>query len=73
MGKFSIDLFTVYEEKGRLQGVKLACAGDGNNAAHSLLYGCSKMGVHISIACPKGAESDPKVVSQAREEAKRTG
>jgi ornithine carbamoyltransferase len=67
------DLFTVYEKKGRLQGLKLAYVGDGNNVAHSLLYGCSKMGINISIGCPKGYEPDPKVVSQAREEAKRTG
>jgi len=67
------DLFTVYEKKGRLEGLKFAYAGDGNNVAHSLLYGCSKMGINITLGCPKGYEPDPKVVSQAKEEAKRTG
>jgi len=67
------DLFTVYEKKGRLEGLKLAYVGDGNNVAHSLLYGCSKMGMNITLGCPKGYEPDPKVVSQAKEEAKRTG
>jgi ornithine carbamoyltransferase len=67
------DLFTVYEKKGRLEGLKLAYVGDGNNVAHSLLYGCSKMGMNITLGCPKGYEPDPKVVSQAKEEAKRAG
>jgi ornithine carbamoyltransferase len=67
------DLFTVYEKKGRLEGLKLAYVGDGNNVAHSLLYGCSKMGMNITLGCPDGYEPDSKVVSQAKEEAKRTG
>ena len=67
------DLFTVYEKKGRLEGLRLAYVGDGNNVAHSLLYGCSKMGINITLGCPKGYEPDPKVVSQTKEEAKRTG
>jgi len=67
------DLFTVYEKKGRLEGLKLAYVGDGNNVAHSLLYGCSKMGMNITLGCPKGYEPDSKVVSQAKEESKRTG
>jgi ornithine carbamoyltransferase len=56
-----------------LEGLKLAYVGDGNNVAHSLLYGCSKMGMNITLGCPKGYEPDPKVVSQAKEEAKRAG
>jgi ornithine carbamoyltransferase len=67
------DLFTVYEKKGRLEGLRLAYVGDGNNVAHSLLYGCSKMGMTVVLGCPKGYEPDPKVVAQAKEEAKRTG
>jgi ornithine carbamoyltransferase len=67
------DLFTVYEKKGRFDGLKLAYVGDGNNVAHSLLYGCSKIGMNIALGCPKGYEPDFKVVSQAKEEAKRTG
>ncbi len=67
------DLFTVYEKKGRLSGLKLAYVGDGNNVAHSLLYGCSKVGMNITLACPKGYEPDPNVVSEAKEEGKRIG
>jgi ornithine carbamoyltransferase len=67
------DLFTIYEKKGRLSGLRLAYVGDGNNVAHSLLYGCSKVGMDITLACPKGYEPNPEVVSQAKKEAKRMG
>jgi ornithine carbamoyltransferase len=67
------DLFTVYEKKGRLSGLKLAYIGDGNNVAHSLLYGCSKTGMNIVLGCPKGYEPNPKVVSEAKKDAKKNG
>src|SRR5512136_758187 len=67
------DLFTIYEKKGRLSGLRLAYVGDGNNVAHSLLYGCSKVGINITLACPKGFEPDPEVVSKAKAEGRRTG
>jgi len=67
------DLFTIYEKKGRLSGLKLAYVGDGNNVAHSLLYGCSKVGMNITLASPKGYEPKPEVVSEAKEEEKRNG
>jgi ornithine carbamoyltransferase len=67
------DLFTMYEKKGNLFGLKLAYIGDGNNVAHSLIYGCSKLGIDIALACPKGYEPDPKVVSEGREEASKKG
>lgn len=67
------DLFTIYEKKGRLEGLKLAYVGDGNNVAHSLIEGGSKFGMEIVLACPKGYEPDPEVVSNGRREAKRLG
>jgi ornithine carbamoyltransferase len=67
------DLFTIYEKKGRLSGLRLAYVGDGNNVAHSLLYGCSKVGMDIVLACPKNYEPDPEVVSKAKEEGKGSG
>ena len=67
------DLFTIYEKKGRLSGLKLAYIGDGNNVAHSLLYGCSKMGIDITLGCPQGYEPNLEVVSQAKREGVRTG
>lgn len=67
------DLFTIYEKKGRLSGLKLAYVGDANNVAHSLLYGCSKVGMDITLGCPKGYKPNPGVVSEAREEGNRSG
>ena len=67
------DLFTVYEKKGRLSGLTLAYIGDGNNVAHSLIYGCSKMGMNITLGCPKGYEPDKEVVKEANLDAKKNG
>ncbi len=66
------DLFTVYEKKGKLSGLKLAYVGDGNNVSHSLIYGCSKVGMTLVLGCPKGYEPDSQVVARGKEEAKRT-
>ncbi|MGN9167445.1 MULTISPECIES: ornithine carbamoyltransferase [Paenibacillus] len=67
------DYQTLYEQKGKLKGLKLAYIGDGNNMAHSLLIGGAKLGVHVSIASPAGYEPDPSVVAVSREIAKHTG
>lgn len=48
------DLQTVIEKKGNLKGLKLAYVGDGNNVAHSLMFGCAKMGMHVVIVHPEG-------------------
>jgi len=67
------DLFTIYEKKGRLKGLKLAYIGDGNNMAHSLLHGCAKVGMDISIATPQGYECDPVIVEEAKKDAEISG
>lgn len=67
------DLQTITEYKGGVEGVKLAYIGDGNNMAHSLLFGGAKMGMHVSIACPKGYEPDGNILRLAEEDARQTG
>ncbi|WP_024832296.1 ornithine carbamoyltransferase [Ruminiclostridium josui] len=67
------DLLTVYEHKGKLEGLKLAYIGDGNNVAHSLLHGCAKTGMDIAIASPKGYECSSIYVDEAKEAAKSSG
>ncbi len=67
------DLFTVYESKGSLKGLKMAYVGDGNNVAHSLLHGCSKVGMDIFVASPKGYECDGGIVEEAKYDAKKAG
>lgn len=67
------DLLTVYEHKGKLQGLKLAYVGDGNNVAHSLLHGCAKAGMDIAIASPAGYTCDPAIVEEAKADALVSG
>lgn len=67
------DLFTVLEKKRKLEGLKLAYIGDGNNMAHSLLNGCSKVGMNISIASPSGYKPDKEIVENAKLFAKYMG
>lgn len=64
------DLFTLKEHKGKLEGLKLAYVGDGNNVANSLLYGCSKVGMDIAVATPEGYECDESVVYEALQDSK---
>ncbi|MCB1071129.1 MAG: ornithine carbamoyltransferase [Verrucomicrobia bacterium] len=55
------DLQTIREKKGALEGLKLAYLGDGNNnVTHSLMFGCAKTGMSISVGCPPGAEYMPQ-------------
>ncbi len=67
------DFQTIREHKGKLKGLKLAYIGDGNNMAHSLLYGGAKVGMEIAIATPKQYECDPEVVKNAMADAALTG
>jgi ornithine carbamoyltransferase len=67
------DLQTVREKKGDFAGKKLAFLGDGNNVAHSLLYGCAKLGMHVSLAVPEGYEPNPDVFKEAQNDARETG
>ncbi len=66
------DLQTIREFKGKLQGLKLAFIGDGNNMANSLIVGCIKVGMSVSIACPKGYEPDADIVKWGYAEGKLT-
>lgn len=67
------DLFTILEKKRILKGLKLAYIGDGNNMAHSLLNGCSKVGMHIAIASPSGYKPNKDIVENAKKFAKYMG
>jgi len=67
------DLFTILEKKRTLKGLKLAYVGDGNNMANSLLHGCSKVGMNISIASPSGYKPDSVVVKNSENNAKYMG
>jgi ornithine carbamoyltransferase len=65
------DFLTIYEHRGRLQQLKLAWIGDGNNVAHSLLLSAGLTGMDMTVATPPGYECHPRVVAKANEFAKQ--
>ncbi|KIL36742.1 ornithine carbamoyltransferase [Cohnella kolymensis] len=67
------DFQTILEMKGRLEGLKIAYIGDGNNMTHSLMMGASKLGMHFTVASPAGYDPDAGIVQLAKEAAAETG
>jgi ornithine carbamoyltransferase len=63
------DLFTIWEKKGSLTDLKVTYVGDGNNVAHSWLYGAAKAGVNLTVSTPRGYEPQAQIVAGAREDA----
>ncbi|MEE1281511.1 MAG: ornithine carbamoyltransferase [Acutalibacteraceae bacterium] len=61
------DLMTIREAKGTLEDIKLCFVGDGNNMANSLIVGCLKTGMSITIACPEGYEPPQEILDFAKE------
>lgn len=66
------DLMTIREHKGGFAGNKLCYIGDGNNMTNSLIVGGIKMGMEVSVACPKGYEPDAALMKWASENGKFT-
>ena len=67
------DYFTAWEKFGDLKGRKIAYVGDGNNMAHSLMFGASKVGMNIAVATPSGYAPDATVVAKAKADADAAG
>jgi ornithine carbamoyltransferase len=61
------DVMTIRERLGRLEGVRVAYLGDGNNVCASLMVACAKLGAEFAAATPAGYEPDEEVVRIARE------
>ncbi len=61
------DLMTIREYKHSFKGLKLCYIGDGNNMANSLIVGCIKMGMAVSIACPENYKPDSDIMKWAAE------
>lgn len=61
------DLLTIRERMGRLKGLKVCWVGDGNNVCNSLIYGCARTGMDISVATPQRFRPMSSVVSEARD------
>jgi ornithine carbamoyltransferase len=67
------DYFTLRERRGDLTGLKMAYVGDGNNVCHELMFGAVKLGMRMSVACPKGYEPNPLILKSATREARKLG
>ena len=62
------DCFTLTERRGRLEGLRVAWLGDGNNVANSWIAVAPRFGFAFALACPRGYEPDPATVNKARAE-----
>ena len=62
------DVMTIRERLGRLEGVRVAYLGDGNNVCASLMVAAAKLGMEFVAATPEGYEPDPKAVQLAQPE-----
>jgi len=62
------DVLTILEHFGRLEGIKIAFIGDGNNVARSLAFACGKLGMKMTVASPRGYELDAQTIRTANQE-----
>jgi ornithine carbamoyltransferase len=62
------DLMTIREFKGGFEGLKATFIGDGNNMANSIIVGCLRLGMKVSIASPKGYEVCQHIIDFAKNE-----
>ena len=60
------DLMTIKEKKKKFDGLKISWIGDGNNVCNSLIYGCSKVGIDISVATPKEFQPLSNVIKNSK-------
>jgi ornithine carbamoyltransferase len=67
------DLQTIREHKGKLKGLKLVYVGDGNNVAQSLMIGCTKMGMDVTIVCPDDYKPDSEITNKVAKIAEKMG
>ena len=59
------DLMTMRQRFGRLDGLKIAWIGDGNNVCNSMILAAAIMGMSIVAASPKGFQPKAKILEEA--------
>ena len=67
------DFLTIKEVKGRVDGIKLAFVGDGNNVAHSLMFAGALLGAHVTVVTPPGYEPKGDATAWSTTQAAKTG
>jgi ornithine carbamoyltransferase len=60
------DAMTIHERFGRLDGLRVAWIGDGNNVCASLMVICAKLGMEFVAATPERYEPAPAPIGAAR-------
>jgi ornithine carbamoyltransferase len=60
------DCLTIIEHCGRLDGLRIAFLGDGNNVVHSWINAASRFPFTFAVACPPGYEPKPDIVERGR-------
>ncbi len=66
------DVLTIKEHLGKLEGVKIAYIGDGNNVARSLAFVCAKLNMKLAIASPADYELDDGSIEMANKASAET-
>ena len=61
------DVLTIQEHCERIEGVKIAFIGDGNNVARSLAFACAKLDMKMVVASPNGYELDDETIQAANQ------
>ena len=61
------DFMTIKEHKKNLKKIKIAWIGDGNNVCNSLILGCAKLKIQLSVAIPDGYEPEFDVIKIGKE------
>ncbi len=68
------DFLTIREHFDRLSGIKMVYMGDARyNMGNSLMVGCAKMGLELTLCAPEKYYPDPALVKVCQEIAKETG
>ena len=67
------DLYSMLEAKKKIDGLRLAWIGDGNNVCHSLLLACGKLGLDLNVSCPEGYDPKEEILTEAKSYASESG
>ena len=59
------DLQTMRQRFGKLEGLRIAWVGDGNNVCNSLILASAILGMEITVASPRGYQPKAQILEQA--------
>jgi len=60
------DLFTLHERRMKLDDLRIAFVGDGNNVVHSWLEAATLYRFAFALGCPPGYEPDTEILARCR-------